>query len=61
MTTQSNACGCETCVGTACTCGCQHPVPAPAASCQCGEVCNCGETCTCDNCQHANARIAESR
>ena len=42
MTTQSNVCVCETCVGTQCTCGCQNPAPAPSASCQCGEVCNCG-------------------
>jgi hypothetical protein len=33
----------------------------PTASCQCGAVCNCGETCTCRNCQHAQARIAETR
>ena len=43
MTTQSNVCVCETCVGTQCTCGCQNPAPVPTASCQCGEVCNCGE------------------
>ena len=59
MTTQSNVCVCETCVGTQCTCGCQNP--APAASCECGEVCNCGETCNCDSCQHAIARISETR
>jgi hypothetical protein len=29
MTTQSNVCVCETCVGTQCTCGCQNPAPAP--------------------------------
>lgn len=43
MTTQSNVCVCETCVGTQCTCGCQHPARVPTASCQCGEACNCGE------------------
>ena len=43
MTTQSNVCVCETCVGTQCTCGCQHPAPVPSASCQCGEACNCGD------------------
>jgi hypothetical protein len=42
MTTQSNVCECETCVGTACTCGCQNS-PASSASCQCGEVCHCGQ------------------
>jgi hypothetical protein len=61
MTTQSNVCVCETCVGTQCTCGCQHPAPVPTASCQCGEVCICGGTCNCDSCQHANARISETR
>jgi hypothetical protein len=33
----------------------------PTASCQCGEACSCGGTCTCNNCQHANARISETR
>jgi hypothetical protein len=33
----------------------------PTASCQCGEVCSCGGTCNCDSCQHANARISETR
>ena len=61
MTTQSNVCVCETCVGTQCTCGCQNPAPVPATSCQCGEVCNCGEGCDCASCQHANARILETR
>ena len=61
MTIQSNVCGCETCVGTQCTCGCQNSAPAPVASCQCGEVCDCGPTCTCEGCQHANVRTVESR
>ena len=61
MTTQSNVCVCETCVGTQCTCGCQNPAPVKTASCQCGEICNCGETCNCNGCQHANARISETR
>lgn len=61
MTIQPNVCGCKTCVGTQCTCGCQNSEPAPAASCQCGEVCNCGPTCTCEGCQHANVRTVESR
>lgn len=61
MTTQSNACTCDTCVGTQCTCGCQNQPAAPALSCQCGEACNCGEACTCNSCRHANARIPESR
>ena len=64
MTTQSNVCVCETCVGTQCTCGCsstllgasQNATPVPAASCQCGEVCSCGETCSCNGCQHPVAR-----
>jgi len=60
MTAQSNVCGCETCVGTQCTCGCQNPAPAPTA-CQCGDVCNCGETCSCNSCQHSNTRLSESR
>src|SRR4051812_13206011 len=55
MTTQSNDCGCKTCVGAQCTCGCQNS-PGPSAFCQCGEVCNCGPTCTCEGCQHANVR-----
>ena len=55
MTTQSNVCDCKTCVGTQCTCGCQNSTPASSASCQCGEACNC------KNCQHANARISETR
>jgi hypothetical protein len=33
----------------------------PTASCQCGEVCNCGDGCSCTGCQHANARILETR
>jgi hypothetical protein len=33
----------------------------PTASCQCGEACSCGGTCNCNNCQHANARISETR
>jgi len=61
MTPQSNVCECATCVGTQCTCGCQNPGPEPAASCQCGEVCTCGETCRCTVCQHASARIPETR
>ena len=61
MTTQSNVCVCETCVGTLCTCGCQNAAPASSVPCQCGEVCNCGPTCTCDGCQHANASKVESR
>ena len=61
MTTQSNVCECETCVGTQCTCGCRNSAAAPSAACQCGEVCNCGPTCTCEGCQHANVRKAESR
>jgi len=61
MTTQSNTCGCETCLGTQCTCGCQNVAPEPSASCQCGEVCNCGPTCTCNGCQHASVRKVESR
>jgi len=61
MATHSNVCVCETCVGTQCTCGCQHPAPAPAASCQCGEVCRCGEACTCRSCQHGNPLGAETR
>ena len=61
MTNQSNVCACGTCVGAQCTCGCQHPAPVPAASCQCGDVCTCGPTCTCKACQHANARRTESR
>jgi len=61
MTTQSNVCVCETCVGTQCTCGCQNSAPVPSASCQCGEACSCGGTCNCKNCQHANARISETR
>ena len=60
MTTQSNVCECETCVGTPCTCGCQNS-PATSAPCQCGEICNCGPACTCEGCQHANVRKVESR
>ncbi|MGE0042799.1 MAG: hypothetical protein AB7H88_21385 [Vicinamibacterales bacterium] len=59
MAIQSNVCVCENCVGAQCTCGCQ--APAAAAPCQCGEVCNCGEACNCGNCQHADARIRETR
>lgn len=61
MTIQSNVCECENCVGVQCRCGCQDPAPAPAASCECGEVCNCGEGCTCNGCQHAAARLSETR
>jgi hypothetical protein len=61
MSTESNVCACTVCTGPECTCGCQNPVPMPAASCQCGEACRCGETCNCKGCQHANARQAESR
>src|SRR5690349_16743524 len=61
MNTQSNVCGCKTCVGTQCTCGCHNSAPAQSASCQCGDVCNCGPTCTCEGCQHANVRKVESR
>ena len=61
MANQSNVCGCETCIGTQCTCGCQHPAPVLTASCQCREVCSCGGTCKCDSCPHANARILETR
>lgn len=61
MTTQTNVCVCGTCVGAQCTCGCQNPAAAPAAACQCGDVCNCGEACSCGNCQHAEARIQETR
>jgi hypothetical protein len=61
MTTQSNVCECGTCVGTQCTCGCQNPAPGQSASCQCGEACNCGETCSCNGCQHASARVSETR
>jgi hypothetical protein len=61
MNTQSNVCGCETCIGTQCICGCQNSAPAPSASCECGEVCSCGPTCTCQGCQHANVRKVESR
>jgi hypothetical protein len=61
MTTQSNVCQCENCVGTQCTCGCQNSVPVRSASCQCGEVCTCVPTCTCEGCYHANARTVESR
>jgi hypothetical protein len=46
MTTQSNVCVCETCVGTLCTCGCRKRAPVPTATCQCGDVCNCGEGCS---------------
>jgi hypothetical protein len=60
MTTQSNVCECETCVGTQCACGCQNS-PPPSASCPCGEVFDCGPTCTCEGCQHANVRKVESR
>ena len=38
MTTQSNVCVCDTCVGTQCTCGCQNSAPVATTSCQCGEV-----------------------
>ena len=61
MTTQSNVCTCETCVGTECTCGCQTAAPAAGASCRCGDACNCGPMCSCEGCQHAEARKAESR
>jgi hypothetical protein len=61
MTTESNVCVCGTCVGVQCTCGCQELAPVPAASCQCGEVCNCGEGCNCTSCQHADARVSETR
>ena len=60
MTTQSNVCGCDTCTGTQCTCGCQDPAPSPNV-CQCGEVCACGPTCSCEACQPANVRKVESR
>ena len=61
MTTQSNVCVCAACTGSECTCGCQSAAAQPTASCQCGDVCNCGPACTCEGCQHANARLAESR
>ena len=67
MTTQSNACGCETCVGAQCTCGCQNPAAVPTASCQCGEACscggtcNCGESCSCNGGQHVDPALPENR
>jgi hypothetical protein len=61
MTTQSNVCECESCVGTQCTCGCQHSAPTQIASCQCGEVCTCGTACTCEGCPHGAARKVEGR
>lgn len=67
MTTQSNACTCETCTGAPCTCGCQHP-DAPTTSspdcgeaCTCGPTCACGDTCRCRGCQDAAQRLVESR
>ena len=60
MSTLSNVCTCEPCVGTECTCGCQNPAPSPS-SCQCGDACTCGDTCTCTGCRHASALAAEGR
>ena len=61
MTTEQTVCGCERCVGSECTCGCQAKASTPDPSCQCGDVCTCGPTCTCDQCQHATMQMAESR
>jgi hypothetical protein len=60
MSAQSNVCASTVCTGPECRCGCQSPVPTPAASCQCGQACRCGETCNCQGCQHADARRSES-
>lgn len=61
MTTQSNICECNTCVGPQCTCGCQTTAPVSTASCRCGDACACGEACSCAGCQHDTARVSESR
>jgi hypothetical protein len=67
MTTQLNACACQTCTGPQCTCGCQTPESRPTSSrrcaeaCTCDEACTCGETCNCKGCMDANSRLVESR
>jgi hypothetical protein len=47
MPTNSTPCTCETCPGSACTCGCQDAKAAPKTGCQCGDACKCGPNCSC--------------
>ena len=38
-------CGCESCPGASCGCGCQSAVAQDA--CACGPQCGCGSACKC--------------
>jgi hypothetical protein len=59
-TTQQTTCGCNTCPGTGCNCGCQQAAAQTAGTCgplcQCGAQCNCGSQCQCG----AGASCAQS-
>jgi len=41
---EMNACGCNTCPGSSCNCGCQNSVVQE--TCACGSQCDCQGTCT---------------
>ncbi len=47
MSKNANPCNCGTCVGAACTCGCQDTLAARRAGCRCGQTCSCGPDCGC--------------
>lgn len=51
--TKHTACGCATCPGSACTCGCQE-VTAKSA-CGCGPQCTCGAACSCNQRRESQA------
>jgi len=40
-----NECGCNTCAGTTCGCGCRDQQVTQQTGCLCGEACPCGDEC----------------
>ena len=61
MTTNSKVCGCGSCAGATCTCGCQNVKTERRAGCRCGAVCTCGATCSCGAARNSKAPRLESK
>jgi hypothetical protein len=48
---KESQCGCNTCPGPGCTCGCQKG--SEQSQCACGPQCGCGDSCLCAQFENA--------